>query len=268
MPAHRVYVEPFGGAASVLMRKPRSYAEVYDDLDDEVINLFRVLRSDQAASLADMIRLTPFAENEFRAAYDPVFDPVERTRRLIIRSFMGFGSNGHQRKTGFRSNSNRSGTTPARDWRNYADALAAIIDRLAGVVIQNRDAISVMEAHDSPDALHYVDPPYVAATRDPGRDYAHEMTEADHADLLAFLRTLRGRVILSGYAHPLYDDALSDWRRVERRALADGAHECVEVLWLNFEHEGLMCWPHPLQSPAERRGLTLSLAAIYSFDEG
>ena len=63
-PAHRVYVEPFGGAASVLIRKERSYAEVYNDLDSEVVNLFRVLRA-QPDDLVHAIELTPFARDEF-----------------------------------------------------------------------------------------------------------------------------------------------------------------------------------------------------------
>ena len=67
---HRVYVEPFGGAGSVLMRKPRCYAEVWNDLDGEVVNLFRVLRSARAQELVDVIRLTPFARDEFVAAYE------------------------------------------------------------------------------------------------------------------------------------------------------------------------------------------------------
>lgn len=241
MPAHRVYVEPFGGAASVLMRKPRAYAEVYNDLDDEVVNLFRVLRSPEATSLIEQLRLTPFASGEFAAAYEPAECAVERARRTVVRSLMGFGSNGVHRATGFRSNSNRSGTTPARDWVNYPDALAAVVERLRGVVILNRDARQVMAMHDGADTLHYVDPPYVFDTRtDSGHDYAHELTDADHADLLAFLRTLKGKVILSGYPSPLYDQALPDWQRIEKAALADGARKRVEVLWCNFEGQGVL----------------------------
>lgn len=233
-PEHRVYVEPFGGAASVLLRKPRSYAEIYNDLDDEVVNLFRVLRSNHADDLTNLLKLTPFASEEFFSAYEVDENPVERARRTIVRSFMGFGSNGVHRKTGFRSNSNRSGTTPARDWCNYPASLKITVERLQGVVVLNRDAKDVMSAHDGPDTLHYVDPPYVPETRDSGRDYAHELNESDHASLLDFLQTLKGRVILSGYPHPSYDDTLTGWTRVERKALADGARERTEVLWMNF----------------------------------
>lgn len=241
MPAHRVYVEPFGGAASVLMRKPRSYAEIYNDLDDDVVNLFRVLRSDRADELVRQIRLTPFAATEFAQAYLPTDCDLERARRLIVRSFQGFGSNGAHKRTGFRSNSNRSGTTPAHDWANYPDALAQVIDRLTGVCVLCRDAKEVMAAHDGTETLHYVDPPYVFATRTDGKDdYAHEMTDADHAALLAFLRTLKGKVILSGYPSEIYDLALTGWRRVHRKALADGASKRVEVLWMNWAEEQLI----------------------------
>lgn len=233
-PSHQVYVEPFGGAASVLMRKPRSYAEIYNDLDCEVVNLFRVLRSDDACRLVEAVRLTPFARDEFAGAYQESADPVERARRLIIRSFMGFGSNGHNRLTGFRANSNRSGTTPAHDWVNYPDSLATVVKRIEGVTIENKDAKAVMAQHDAPTTLHYVDPPYVMATRsDDGADYAHEMDDEAHSELLIALRGLTGMVVLSGYPHPIYDDLLFDWRRVERKALADGAAPRTEVLWIN-----------------------------------
>jgi len=247
LPPHRCYVEPFGGAASVLMRKPRAYAEVYNDLDDEVVGLFRVLRDpSSAAELVRLLELTPFARTEFRGAYEPTDEPVERARRLVIRSYMGFGSNanasqekGH-RSTGFRASSNRSGTTPAHDWQNYPEALAAIIERLRGVVVENRDACAVMAKHDGPATLHFVDPPYVHGTRSRGnkydlgwRMYRHEMTDADHAALLAFLEGLTGMVVLCGYAHPLYDARLGAWRRVETKAFADGARERTKVLWIS-----------------------------------
>lgn len=232
LPEHRVYVEPFGGAASVLLRKPRSYAEVYNDLDGEVVNLFRVAR-DRGAELRESLRLTPFSRDEFVASYEPAPDVLEQARRTVIRSFMGFGSNAHNRKTGFRSNSNRSRSTPAMDWRNYPDALTAIVERLQGVVIENRDALDVIRTHDGDDTLHYVDPPYVHSTRDRGKDYAHEMGDDGHADLAETLRSVRGRVVLSGYASGLYDDLYAGWHRIERAALADGARPRMEVLWLS-----------------------------------
>lgn len=228
-------MEPFGGAASILIRKQRSYSEVYNDLDGDVVNLFQVLRSDRADDLVELLTLTPFAEAEFAAAYQPAEDGVERARRLVVRSMMGFGSNGHNRVTGFRFNSNRTGTTPAMDWTNYPAALRAIIERMRGVTVMNRDALAVMTAHDTPETLHYVDPPYVSETRDCGKDYAHEMTAADHSRLLCLLQELQGQVILSGYAHPSYDNALQNWHRTERQTHADGARERVEVLWMNFD---------------------------------
>ncbi len=232
LPQHKVYVEPFGGGGSVLLRKARSYAEVYNDLDGEMVNLFRVAR-DSGRELLEMLRLTPFARTEFAEAYERTDDAMEQARRTVVRAFMGFGSNAHNKPTGFRANSNRSGTTPVRDWMNYPDALDAIIDRLRGVVIENRNALDLMPRHDSEETVFYVDPPYVAETRDKGSDYRHEMTDADHETLAATLHGLKGAVVLSGYRCELYDRLYAGWQRIERAALADGARARVEVLWLS-----------------------------------
>ena len=79
MPEHTCYVEPFGGAAGVLLQKPRSYAEVYNDLDGEVVNLFRVLRDPEMNQrLRDACILTPYSREEFCAAREAVTEPVER----------------------------------------------------------------------------------------------------------------------------------------------------------------------------------------------
>lgn len=237
-PHHKVYTEVFGGGASVLLRKSRSYAEVYNDLDGDVVNVFRVLRDPESgARLTRSLYLTGFARDEFFDCYGAAEDSVERARRMIARSFMGFGSDGFNisRKTGFRANSNRSGTTPAMDWSNYPDAIAAFIDRLRGVVVENRDAVEVLAQQDAPNALHYVDPPYVHSTRSTSSEHAyrHEMDDADHQRLAEVLRSLSGMVVLSGYRSELYDALYGDWVREDRAALADGALDRTESIWLN-----------------------------------
>ena len=226
------------------MRKPRCYSEVLNDLDDELFTLFAVLRDRaNAARLRELVRLTPYSRTEFEAAYEPAADALEVARRLIVRSLMGFGSDGANAsiRTGFRSNSKREGSTPAHDWMHYPDAIESFTTRLAGVVIENRDALEVMGAHDSSETLHYVDPPYLPSTRSAKsrkggeryHAYRHEMSTADHRELLKALRELRGMVVLSGYPSRLYDRMLRGWTKIERPARADGGAERLEVLWLN-----------------------------------
>ncbi len=237
-PDHRVYVEPFGGAASVLLRKPRSHDEVYNDLDGEIVSFFRLLQDrDLEAELLRRLTFTPFSRDEFDLAYEVATDPIERARRLLIRSFMGFGSDGCNDavKTGFRASSNRSGKGPAGDWASLPKAHTELITRLAGVVIENRDAVACMAQHDTVDTLHYVDPPYVHATRARAsrKNYRHELSDDDHNALIAALGGMSGMVILSGYRCGMYDDGLVGWRRVDRAALADGARPRTESLWIN-----------------------------------
>lgn len=253
-PPHRVYVEPFGGGASVLLRKHRSYAEVYNDLDGEVVNVFRVLRDPaMAETLKSALELTPFSRVEFLAAYQASDDPVECARRTIIKSFMGFGSasitsrgqvataEGMEKfkaPTGFRSNSNRSGTTPAHDWRNYPEGIPEYVERMRGVVIEQRNAADVIATHDSPDTLFYLDPPYVAETRDFGSDYRHEMTAQDHRQLSEQLQNISGMAVISGYPSELYEELFSGWHRIERPHHSDGAGKRTEVIWMNDKARG------------------------------
>jgi DNA adenine methylase len=241
-PKHRVYVEPFAGGGSVLMRKPRSYGEVYNDRWSVAVNVFRVLRDPaQAARLEQLLRLTPYAREEYEEASQiaAVEDPIERARLTILRSFAGFGSastNGEY-ATGFRSNANRNGTTPAMDWAHYPDHIAGFVERLRGVTIENRGASDVIAQHDSRETLFYVDPPYPHSTRVMQRGnaaYACEMDDDDHRALAEQLHQVRGMVVLSGYPCDLYDSELyADWERHEQEHFADGARRRTEVLWLN-----------------------------------
>lgn len=233
-PAHRVYVEPYGGAASVLLRKPRSYSEVYNDLDGDAVNLFRVLRDpEQAARLRELLRLTPFARTEFMAAYEPSDEPVERARRLVARSFMGHSSKGAFERSGFDTRVNSDGyCSRVNAVVALPEAVDQAVERLRGVLIENDQAMVLIDRHDRPDALFYIDPPYLPQTRG-SRVYREDMSRADHEALLDRLQSVDGMVVLSGYPSALYDEALKGWTRRERTALADGARKRTEVLWLN-----------------------------------
>jgi DNA adenine methylase len=258
-PAHRIYTEVFGGGASVLMHKPRSYAEIYNDLDGEVVNVFRVLQNPrQAVKLERMLRLTPFARKEFEMGYKSTRSDIERARRTIIRSFMGFGSDSITRMkasrvgfntrissvmaTGFRWDANRSGTTPASDWASWPLQIPFFCQRLQGVTLENRDALTILEKADRPDALHYLDPPYPMSVRVGGKSaehrYRHEMTDADHVRLASLLHALSGMVIISSYPGSLYEELFKGWQRIKWKGGQFCSHNTgpqtrTECVWLN-----------------------------------
>lgn len=240
LPHHQRYVEPFGGMASVLLLKPRSFAEIYNDLDGDVVNLFRVLR-DQSLSkqLQRAVSLTPYSREEFGQAYEPTDDMVERARRLLVRSHMGHGSDaatGHH-KGGFRSNVSRRWTIPSHDWANYAPLIRQFCERLRGVVVERDTAEKVIDRYDSPQTLFYIDPPYVMDTRSEQAHrtapYRHELNDAEHVALLGTLKTVKGMVVISGYDSSLYQSAIGNWKQI-RKETRDGVNNAkTEVLWLN-----------------------------------
>ena len=259
-PPHEIYVEPFAGAAGVLLQKPRCYAEVYNDLDGDVVNFFRVVRDPLLrAQLFEQCAMTPYARAEFDLAWDPAEDPVERARRLVVRAQMGFGSAGATKgATGFRIDTRRKYGTAQHIWAAFPDGLAHVGDRFTGVLIENRPAIEVMRQHDSPDTLHYVDPPYLHSTRviGPGKAgyYRHEMNEPDHVALLDAVQGLCGKVVVSGYPSELYADRLCGWPRFETRArIAAGRGGALrtECLWVS---------PNA-QAHAKQQGLALGSVA-------
>lgn len=237
-PAHEIYVEPFAGMASVLLRKPRAKCEVVNDLDQNVVDLFRVLRDPEAAEdLRRRCHLTPYSRAELEATWtdQDEADPVERARRYLARSTMSYSSKGSIMtiRGGFR-NSRRGEVSPAVDWAKWPEALPSLVERLRGVVVEQRDALEVLNIYDSEATLFYVDPPYVKSTRvlKHGK-YRHELTDEGHEALATRLRGLRGMVVLSGYACELYDRLYAGWRRADCTSYADVASPRTESLWLN-----------------------------------
>lgn len=238
-PEHRCYVEPFGGAGGVLIQKERSYSEVFNDLDGEVVNLFQVLRNPESNSrLRELCALTPYHRDEFLSAFEPTTDPVEQARRMVVRATMGFGSASATAGTsGFRTDTKRKYATAQHLWANYPDNLAAVGMRLQGILIENKPAVEVMKKHDGIDTLHYCDPPYLPETRVKGnRNYRYEMTSDEHSELLECVKQLTGMVVVSGYDSELYNDTLAGWRRAEkssRISAGRGTKVRQECLWIS-----------------------------------
>lgn len=240
LPAHRIYVEPYAGGASVLLRKPKSPVEVYNDLDGQIVNVFRVLRDPaRARELLRQLRLTPYSRTEYDESWIVADDPIEQARRTLVRSAMGHGTTAATAayRTGWRNyHGDQRHATPAADWDSLPAALETAIARLREVLIENRPALAVIAEYDAPDAVFYVDPPYVASTRHERYAtlaYRHEMTEDEHAELARALCAIKGIAIVSGYHSALYDELYAGWECVERRARADSGGHRTEALWLS-----------------------------------
>lgn len=233
-PKHKNYVEPCGGAASVLLQKPRSPLETYNDLDGNVVNFFRVLR-DKPDELIRKIKLTPWARAEYELSLTMDGDDVERARQYICASWMsinGASDLGNKATSGFRVQTD----CQFHDLRLYHSGIDAIAKRLLGVQIEQKDALTIIGCFDGDETLFYFDPPYVEETRTKNNWYAFDWNGSDfHAAGADLLRACTGYVVVSGYACPLYADLYErhGWQRVDTMAQTNSGGKRVESLWLS-----------------------------------
>lgn len=210
IPHTRVYVEPYGGAASILMRRKVAEVEVYNDLRSELVNLMRVLQDrKQCKELYRRLKYTPYSLDEFRRALAcESADPVDRAWSFFVRQNQGFSGKADTEGDWGRAlvATGRMATTCNR-FIGRVRRLRAQADRVRQVQIENRDALDVIRFWDSDDTTFYLDPPYTAGSRAKGAAdvYDHECDDGHHAALLALLPTLTGCVVLSGYRSPEYD---------------------------------------------------------------
>jgi len=219
LPPHRVYVEPFCGAASLFFAKQPSPVEVLNDLNEDVVNVFRVLQDKEThEELRFRLMYTPYARAEFIRALEmrgqKDLTPVERAWAFLVRQNMGLG--GTARTSGnwgrvFISNQGCADT--CNNWLMRLSMLDAWRWRLMTVQIDCRDALEVIRYWDSSDTLFYIDPPYVTETRKRLNTYAHEMTDERHKELVGLLLGVKGKAVVSGYEHPLYSPfAQAGWK--------------------------------------------------------
>lgn len=205
-PEHHSYLEPFFGSGGVFFNKPRSDIETINDLDGEVVNLFRQIRNDPER-LAREIYFTPYSREAYEMAYQK-----EPENDLEKKAYA------------------------AADWCKIPEKIMEAAERLRGVQIENRPAVEVIRKFNFENVLIYCDPPYVLSTRC-RKQYRHEMTDEDHEVLLETLLQHKGPAIISGYSSPLYEERLKDWYREERINYAQNAQQRREVIWCNQKTE-------------------------------
>jgi DNA adenine methylase len=212
IPRHEVYVEVFGGSGALLFAKEPGPLEVFNDLDSGIVNFFRVLRDpEQAEQLQRALQLTPYAREEYYdclTSWKDAADAVEQARQWYCAVMQSMNSS--IRATGW-SCTKTPGSNPARAWHNHIATLSPCVGRLAQVQIDHRDFEQIIAVYDSPVTCFYLDPPYLAQTRRKQRCYHHEMSQKDHERLLSCILQVQGMIMLSGYAHPLYHEALQTW---------------------------------------------------------
>lgn len=236
------YCEPFAGSAAVLLNRPPSPVETYNDLDGEVVNFFRVLR-DEPGELVRKIGLTPFSREEFYHACEPpppgVTD-LERARRFFVRARQvrtGLAQTASLGRWANCKNTTRAGMSGVVSrWLGSVEALPGIAERLLRVQIENRPAAEVIGLYDAPGTFFYCDPPYVHGSRGDAKAYGHEMTDGQHKALAGKLNQIKGKAAVSGYRTDLYDTLFKGWKRID--SAIKQAHSVKkprqESLWVNF----------------------------------
>lgn len=252
LPPTTHYCEPFGGSGAVLINRPPSPVETFNDIDGEIVNFFRVLR-DHKDELLEAIGLTPFSREELRTAVSQTsrdISDLERARRFFVRARQvrtGLAQTASEGRWAHCKLTTRAGMAGAVSrWLGSVEGLSEIAQRLLRVQIENAPAIEVIERFDSPDTLLYCDPPYVHSSRSDTNAYAYEMSDDEHRELAQVLRSVKGKVALSGYSCDLMDELYGDWIVVEAPSRA--AHSTntnadakkqnrTEMLWVNYSLE-------------------------------
>lgn len=243
LPKHHSYVEPFFGSGAIMFNKTPSNIETINDLDNDVVNLFRCIKED-SKKLASLVVATPFSRAEYVETFENsqnITDPYEKAVRFLIKCWQGHGFRTNGYKVGWKNDvQGREKAYALWNWYRLPEWIIDIAERLRTVQIENMPAIELIKRFNYKNVLMYLDPPYVLDTRT-GKQYKHEMEDADHEELLRTILQSKAQIIISGYESDMYNDYLRDWNKKTFQSNAEHGLKREEVVWFNFETNKQMC---------------------------
>jgi DNA adenine methylase len=249
-PPHANYVEPCGGAASVLLQKTPSDLETFNDLDDRVINFFRVMR-EQPDELIRLLQFTPWSRSEFEYCQQDSDIPLEQARRFFVLCWQSISKPGGYWRSMY-DYTPRPRSAPSDGIE--IEHLYLVAERFKKVQIEHKDALEVIQQYDNANALIYFDPPYVASTRTNQKMYRYETDVEFHREAAEILDQAKGFVVVSGYESELYRDLYEQrgWHRFNSNSVATNGAKRIESLWLN---------PRAVQAQAQAQPLLFEVIA-------
>lgn len=247
LPRCQTYVEPFAGSGAVLLNREPSPVEVYNDLDGEVVNFFKVLR-EHPNELVQQLNLTPYSRLEFVRSCERRSDisDIERARQFYVRHNQSYSNIPHATpgRWGYCITQSRRGMAGIiSSWHSNLDMLEDVARRLLRVQIECAPAIEVIQRYDTPETLFYIDPPYPQGIREQSSlaAYMHEMTDPEHRQLAEILKVCKGKVAISSYENPLYSEVFSGWKKhtfpssTIYAGNAKNKRVTQEIVWTNYD---------------------------------
>lgn len=183
-PPHTCYVEPFGGMASLLLNKPTSEVEVYNDRDDRLVELFSVLKYHPQEFDRELDGpLTSRRLFELYRDRTGITD-IQRAAQFLYALTFSFGGKGGTFRT--------TKTKVAPSVPGLRQRAELVKQRLQTVTIEYLDWEQAIERYDGPETFFFCDPPYMETS-----GYRAQFVDRDQETLAARLKTIKGKFLMT-----------------------------------------------------------------------